>query len=64
MESFGDKARNAAAESGEVIGERANVVRGESAGTESLYGSGVPTAESFVDDVPVEWLHEEDGSST
>ena len=31
---------------------------------ESLYGPGVPTAESFADDVPLEWLHEEDGSSS
>lgn len=63
MESFGDKVGSAAAESSEVIDERAGE-RGDSPRTESLYGPGVPTAESFADDVPVEWLHEEDGSSS
>jgi hypothetical protein len=62
MESFGDQVRRTAAESGEVIDERAGQDRGGSVGPASPYGTGVPTAESFADDVPVEWLHAEDGS--
>lgn len=63
MDSFGDHVADAADDAGKPIDQERPRVSSARPAAESLYGPGVPTAESFADDVPPEWLHEEDGSS-
>jgi hypothetical protein len=56
MDSTVDKAR------GELAEERTGDGGGRSETRGTLYGQGVPTAESYVDDMPLEWSRDETGA--
>jgi hypothetical protein len=56
MDSTVDKAR------GELAEERTGDGGGRSETRGTLYGQGVPTAEPYVDDMPLEWSRDETGA--
>jgi hypothetical protein len=59
MQGSRDEVGAAGAKDGELGDERTDSADDETAATESLFGPGVPTAEQFADDVPLEWLHDD-----